>query len=944
MGLGQASLRLFAVIAVVALPGLAALALVLAYADAWIAEVGFATAFLLIGLATLAWGALVASLTARAASRDLQEVVSIATRGGGTDGPEAATDDLGAVQRQLRSALDERNRQIATLAADVAAAPITGGPVEVAARVVEVARQVTGDPTWLLVVLHAADPTALPAGVYDADPATPARAVDELEQWAAVTGEPERLQPRHLIGPWGAVVVVDVSSPEELTGLLLAPWEGRPEPSPAERNLLSLIAQVAASALEHSLLYARLQAQTDELNRLAAVQSDFLRGITHDLQTPLTSIRALAADIGQEAKLNAQARSDLEAIGHQADRLRRMVGQLLAVSRLEAGALESRQEIFRAEPIVRRTWDALRNTSHQLEFDADGEPHLVVGDPDRFEQVLWALFDNAVKYSPAGTQIRVRLTGRDGPNWRPRQPADGDRCRAGDRGRGSRAGLRPVLSRRARTADGARRQRHRSVRRSRPGRGHAWPLDPLRRAGRRGDLHDHPPGASPPSPRRTEKRPGNAPQRGCRAESPSPEAYPRYYPLSGGLQGAARDTPGMNRLRRRMRRSSRGQGLVEFALIVPVLLLIILLGLDFGRVFFGWVGLTNASRIGASYAAAHPTAWGSPGSATERDSYEAQILADAAALNCTLPGTLPDPAFAAGTDLGDTAQVTLSCTFTLLTPVVSQLLGNTITIQADTVFPIRAGLAGTTPLSSPVPTPSPSPSPTATPDPSATPAPTPVPCQIPSFVGAKVNDAQSIWFAAGFTTTVTVTRPPNGNYTITNQSTVGGQPANCNTTQHDGVRDMSRLATRSAKGQSLVEFALVFPVFILLLIGLFDLGRAVFAFNTVSNASRESVRIAIVNQTEADIEAEALKQGVGLGLTPAEVTISYGDPSGTGDCTAPFGVTCRAAVTVQYTFVAATPVIGQIIGPFTISSTTEMPVERTCPDSNNPSLLTCPWP
>ena len=155
---------------------------------------------------------------------------------------------------------------------------------------------------------------------------------------------------------------------------------------------------------------------------------------------------------------------------------------------------------------------------------------------------------------------------------------------------------------------------------------------------------------------------------------------------------------------------------------------------------------------------------------------------------------------------------------------------------------------------------------------------------------------------------------------------------------------MSRLATRSAKGQSLVEFALVFPVFILLLIGLFDLGRAVFAFNTVSNASRESVRIAIVNQTEADIEAEALKQGVGLGLTPAEVTISYGDPSGTGTCTAPFGVTCRAAVTVQYTFVAATPVIGQIIGPFTISSTTEMPVERTCPDSNNPSLLTCPWP
>ncbi len=415
MTLGQASLRVFAVIAVVALPGLAALALVLAYADTWVEEVGFGTAFALVGLGTLAWGALVASLTARASSRDLQEVVAIATRGSaGPDASETAGHDLGAVQRQLRSALDERNRQIATLAADVAATPITGGPVEIAAQVVTVARLVTSDPTWLLVVLHAADPLALPAGVYDADSATPARAVDELEQWAAVTGDPERLQPRHLIGPWGAVVLVDISSGDEFTGFLLAPWEGRPEPSPAERDLLSLIAQVAASAMDHSLLYARLRAQTDELNRLAAVQSDFLRGITHDLQTPLSSIRALASGIGQESELSPQARSDLEAIGHQADRLRRMVGQLLAVSRLDAGALDPRQEVFRVEPIIERTWEALRAEHRPFSLETEGPMQLAVGDPDRLEQVLWAVLDNAVKYSPARSEISVRVSSDDG--------------------------------------------------------------------------------------------------------------------------------------------------------------------------------------------------------------------------------------------------------------------------------------------------------------------------------------------------------------------------------------------------------------------------------------------------------------------------------------------------------------------------------------------------
>ena len=417
MDLGQPALRLFAVITVVALPGLAALALVLAFAEAWVAQVGVATAFLLIGVATLAWGGIVAGFTARALSRDLQEVVALATRGAPDAAADGGDDELRAVHRRLRTTLDERNRQISTLAADVAAAPITGGPAEVAARVVAVARQVTGDPTWLLVVLHAADAEALPAGVHDADLQTPPRAVDELEKWAAVTGEPARLQPRHLIGPWGAVVVVDISSGEELTAFLLAPWEGRPEPSPAERDLLSLTAQVAASALEHSLLYARLRAQTDELNRMAAVQRDFLRGITHDLQTPLTSIRALAADIGQSAKLTSQARADLEAIVHQADRLRRMVGQLLAVSRLEAGALEPRQEVFRVEPIVERTWEALRASERPFALETDGPMQLAVGDPDRFEQVLWAVLDNAVKYSPPSSEITVRVAAGSTPDW-----------------------------------------------------------------------------------------------------------------------------------------------------------------------------------------------------------------------------------------------------------------------------------------------------------------------------------------------------------------------------------------------------------------------------------------------------------------------------------------------------------------------------------------------
>ncbi|CAN5198787.1 hypothetical protein BH23CHL9_BH23CHL9_04030 [soil metagenome] len=55
-------------------------------------------------------------------------------------------------------------------------------------------------------------------------------------------------------------------------------------------------------------------------------------------------------------------------------------------------------------------------------------------------------------------------------------------------------------------------------------------------------------------------------------------------------------------------RTTRGQGLVELALILPLLLLLLLGAIDFGRVFFGWVAVTNASRVGANYAATHPDA------------------------------------------------------------------------------------------------------------------------------------------------------------------------------------------------------------------------------------------------------------------------------------------------------------------------------------------------
>ncbi len=73
------------------------------------------------------------------------------------------------------------------------------------------------------------------------------------------------------------------------------------------------------------------------------------------------------------------------------------------------------------------------------------------------------------------------------------------------------------------------------------------------------------------------------------------------------------------------RAHSRGQSIVELALVLPVVLLIVLISLDLGRAYLGWVVLNNASRAGADYAAIHPGAWGTPGDPVRRDTYEALV-------------------------------------------------------------------------------------------------------------------------------------------------------------------------------------------------------------------------------------------------------------------------------------------------------------------------------
>ncbi len=146
---------------------------------------------------------------------------------------------------------------------------------------------------------------------------------------------------------------------------------------------------------------------------------------------------------------------------------------------------------------------------------------------------------------------------------------------------------------------------------------------------------------------------------------------------------------------------TRGQSFVEFALILPVMLLLTLLALDFGRVYLGYVNLQNMARVAANFAANNADAWLTPLTPQHQATitqYQNQALNDAKATNCKLNPAVPvDPSF---TDLngdgdshgiGDRVTVAFTCTFDVITPIISNIVGSHVSVSVSEVFPVKSG-------------------------------------------------------------------------------------------------------------------------------------------------------------------------------------------------------------------------------------------------------------
>jgi two-component system, OmpR family, sensor histidine kinase KdpD len=187
----------------------------------------------------------------------------------------------------------------------------------------------------------------------------------------------------------------------------------RPGPilSPDQRRLLDALSDQAALAIERVNLMqdidrARLTTETERL------RTALLTSISHDLRTPLASILGSATSLKAYRKNLSEEEQDelIGTIQDESERLNRFINNLLDMTRLESGALALNTE---ATDLVDVVGSALRRTAkvlstHQVNVELDSELPMIKLDAVLLEQVLFNLLDNAAKYSPEGSEIRVR--------------------------------------------------------------------------------------------------------------------------------------------------------------------------------------------------------------------------------------------------------------------------------------------------------------------------------------------------------------------------------------------------------------------------------------------------------------------------------------------------------------------------------------------------------
>ena len=158
---------------------------------------------------------------------------------------------------------------------------------------------------------------------------------------------------------------------------------------------------------------AQLQAEAQRAQQLEEIESQrraMLRSVSHDLRTPLATIRAVTSDLRAGAPYDEETRNELlDTVADEAERLDRLVANLLSLSRIEAGVLKPDRQAVDVDELVRDRVRSLGRLFRQVRIVVD-VPHdlpLVDGDYSQLDQLVSNLLENAARHAPPRSTVTI---------------------------------------------------------------------------------------------------------------------------------------------------------------------------------------------------------------------------------------------------------------------------------------------------------------------------------------------------------------------------------------------------------------------------------------------------------------------------------------------------------------------------------------------------------
>ncbi len=213
-------------------------------------------------------------------------------------------------------------------------------------------------------------------------------------------------------------VAVPLLSGAEAIGMLSVVREAPDSFEEQEIELLTLLGRFLGATVQNIRSYEAERETVEELRRLSALRADFVSLVSHELRSPMASLIGSAQTLRERwRELAAEQReSFLGLIAHETARLAALVEHVLDTSRIEAGTFTYVFGDVDLGALVRAAAAAAESGQDEVAVRAEvtGPLPLVRGDAERLRQVLSNLIDNAVKYSPAGAEVRVSTRADNG--------------------------------------------------------------------------------------------------------------------------------------------------------------------------------------------------------------------------------------------------------------------------------------------------------------------------------------------------------------------------------------------------------------------------------------------------------------------------------------------------------------------------------------------------